>query len=135
MGRGFGVTLIALTIGGLVAVGATARGVNDGVPAPSSFRLGDGSAGCVFDGTRLACRGASTSSAVVLDAQGRTRASRQRVDWDASTPVLRWTESWFNGVFSCRVAVTTIVCSTADGGLLAVGGARIAGGHGAAALP
>jgi hypothetical protein len=129
------VTLIAVAIGGLLAVGATARGLNDGVPAPSSFRLGDGSAGCVFDGTRLACRGASTSSTVVLDAEGRTRASRQRVEWDGSTPVLRWTESWFNGVFSCHVAVTTIVCSTADGGLLAVGGGQIAGGHATSMLP
>jgi hypothetical protein len=135
MGRGFGVTLIALAIGGLLAVGATARSMNDGVPAPSSFRLGDGSAGCVFDGTKLACRGASTSSTVVLDDHGRTRASRQRVDWNASTPVLRLTESWFNGVFSCRVDVTTIVCSSADGGQLAVGAARVAGGHATATLP
>jgi hypothetical protein len=135
MGRGLGTTLVALATGGLLAVGATARGTSDGVPAPSSFRLGDGSAGCVFDGTRLACRGASNSSTVVLDSEGRTRASRQRVDWDPSTPVLRWTESWFSGVFSCRVDVRTIVCSTADGGLLAVGRAQIAGGHAAATLP
>jgi hypothetical protein len=135
MGRGLGVTFVALAIGGLLAVGATARGVNDGVPAPSSFRLGDGSAGCVFDGTKLACRGSATSSTVVLDAAGRTRASREHVAWDASTPVLRRTETWFNGVFSCSVDATTIVCSTADGGLLAVGGARIAGGHAAATLP
>jgi hypothetical protein len=135
MGRGLVVTLTALAVGGLLAVGATARGTTEGLPAPASFRLGDGSAGCVFDGTKLACRGVSTSSTVVLDAEGRTRASRERVEWDGLTPVLRWTESWFNGVFSCHVDVTTIVCSTTDGGLLAVGGGRIAGGHAVATLP
>jgi hypothetical protein len=135
MGRGLGVTLIALAIGGLLAVGATAHGTNDGVPAPSSFRLGDGSAGCVFDGTTLACRGAATSSTVVLDSEGRTRSSRQRVEWNTSTPVLRLTESWFNGVYSCAVDSTTIVCSSVDGGQLAVGGTRIAGGHAASTLP
>jgi hypothetical protein len=58
----------------------------------------------------------------VLDVQGRTRASRQNVEWDASTPVLRWTESWFNGAFSCRLDGRTIVCTTPGGGLLAVDG-------------
>jgi hypothetical protein len=135
MGRGLGVTLIVLTIGGLLAVGATARGTNDGVPAPASFRLADGSAGCAFDGMKLACRSASSPSAVALDGEGRTRASRERVAWDASTPVLLRTESWFNGAFSCRVADATIVCSTTDGGLLAVDGSRIAAGHAVATLP
>jgi hypothetical protein len=122
MGRGLGVCVIAIAIGGLLAVGATARGTNDGVPAPAAFRLGDGSAGCAFDGTKLACRSASASLAVVLDDRGRTRSSRQRVKWNASTPVLRRTESWFNGIFSCRVEGEMIVCSTTDGGLLAVTG-------------
>jgi hypothetical protein len=135
MGRGLVVTLTVLAVGGLLAVGATARGTNDGVPAPASFRLGDGSAGCVFDGAKLSCRGMSASAAVVLDGRGRTRASREPVTWDASTPALHRTESWFNGVFSCRVDDTTIVCSTSDRGLLAVAGARIAGGHAVATLP
>jgi len=107
---------MTLAVGGLVAVGATARDTAGGVPAPSTFRLGDGSAGCAFDGTKLACRSASSASAVVLDADGRTRAARERVAWDTSTPVLRRSESWFNGVFTCSVHDTTIVCSTVDGG-------------------
>jgi hypothetical protein len=124
----------ALALGGLLAVGATARGTESGVPAPASFRLGNGSAGCAFDAGRLACRGAASAPAVVLDAEGRTRASRERVTWDASTPVLRQTERWFNGVFSCSADATTIVCSTIDGGMLAVG-TRSAGGHAASTLP
>jgi hypothetical protein len=124
----------ALALGGLLAVGATARSTDNGVPAPASFRLGNGAAGCAFDGTRLACRGAASAPGVVLDAAGRTRASRERVTWDSSTPVLRQTERWFNGVFSCSAEATTIVCSTVDGGMLAVG-RQSAGGHAAATLP
>ena len=135
MGRGLVLTLIALAIGGLLAVGATARGLNSGTPAPSAFRLGDGSAGCSFDGAQLACRSRSAATGVVLDADGRSRSSREPVAWDASTPVLRWTESWFNGVFTCTVEGTTIVCSTVDGGMLAVDAHGFGGGHAAATLP
>jgi hypothetical protein len=134
VGRGLLAILLALALGGLLAVGATARGTTSGVPAPSTFRLGDGSAGCVFDGTRLACRSASAPT-VVLDSEGRTRASRQRVAWDSSTPVLHRTESWFSGVFTCSVDDTTIVCSTVDGGMLAVDAYGVAGGHATATLP
>jgi hypothetical protein len=122
MGKGIGVSLAVLALGGLLAVGATARSTTSGVPAPAAFRLADGSAGCAFDGRKLTCSGATSSPSVVLDDGGRTRAARGRVDWNASTPVLRWTEGWFNGVFSCRVADRTIVCTTTDGGLLAVDG-------------
>jgi hypothetical protein len=135
VGKGLVLTSIALVLGGLLAVGATARGTDSGSPAPAAFRLGDGSAGCVFDGTRLACSSRSSAAGVVLDAQGRTRASRERVAWDASTPVLQWTEGWFNGVFTCKVDGTTIVCSTVDGGMLAVEAHSFGGGHAAATLP
>lgn len=135
MGKGIGVILTALAVGGLLAVGATARDTSTGVPAPASFRLADGSAGCAFDGAKLACSGAASSPTVVLDDRGRTRAARHRVEWDASTPVLRWTESWFNGVFSCRLDERTILCTTTDGGFLAVDGARVTGGHAVATLP
>jgi|SRR5215210_6671723 len=134
-GRIFLAFLGVVAIGGLLAVGATARGTSAGSPAPAAFRLADGSAGCAFDGTTISCRGRSTGT-VVMDAEGRTHASSDEVEWNASTPVLLRTESWWNGPFGCRVDDATIVCTTVDGGMLAVDERGIGGGHAAnATLP
>jgi hypothetical protein len=112
MGRVVRFTMVGLLAGGLLAVSGTARTTGaGGVPAPAAFRLGDGSAGCGFDGERLACRSASMTSAVVLDGGGSSPTDDVDVVWTSTTPVLRQTESWWHAGFSCAVDDGAIVCS------------------------
>ena len=111
-------TLIAAALGGLLAVAATARGTGAGTPAPAAFKLADGSAGCAFDGNRLACRAEGATSAVVLAADGRSEAADVDVRWDSSTSVLHRAERWFHGAFACGVDDgDTIRCSASHGSL------------------
>ena len=133
MGRALLLTLLAATVGGLLAVGATARGTGHGAPAPAAFRLADGSVGCAFDGSRLACRSRDAATAVVLEADGGSEADDVDVAWDASTPVLLRAESWWHGGFSCSVADTDVVCDRGAGsisvGPAGLGGASSAVSH------
>jgi hypothetical protein len=120
------VASFAAVLGGLLAVSGTAGPVSAGTPATAAFRLADGSAGCAFEGSRLACS-AREGTAVVMDAGGRTEAERVDVEWTSQTTVLRSSERWLHGSFSCRVASREIVCTTLSGGLLVAGTTRIAG--------
>ena len=131
MGRVVRFTMLGLLAGGLLAVSGTARttGVG-GVPAPAAFRLSDGSAGCAFDGGRLACRAASFPTAVALDSEGRSEPTDAEVAWDETTPVLRLSESWWHGDFSCQVVDIDLVCAAESGSIsvaaTGVGGASSA---------
>jgi hypothetical protein len=104
MGRGLLIALLAAVVLGTaaVSVGAKTPGVGEGTPAPAAFRLSDGSAGCAFDGSRLACATAA-GRGVVLDEDGSSHPAPGAVTWDETTPVLRRTASWWHGGFSCRV--------------------------------
>jgi hypothetical protein len=125
MGRVTLLTLLAIVAGGLLAVSSAARPGAAGDPAPASFRLTDGSAGCAFDGSRLTCSSRSGTTAV-LEEDGSSRPSERAVTWDAGTRVLRRTESWWHGGFSCRVAGDEIVCER-ENGSIAVGGRSVGG--------
>lgn len=116
MGRIAVFTLLAALAGALLAVSGGARPGTAGEPAPAAFRLLDGSAGCAFDGTRVACSSRAGRTAV-LEADGTSHPSDESVTWDASTPVLRQTESWWHGGFSCRVAEDAIVCDHGNGSI------------------
>jgi hypothetical protein len=118
MGRVLRLTMLGLLVGGLLAVSGTARttGVG-GTPAPAAFRLADGSAGCAFDGERLACRSAASPTAVVLEADGSSQPTDTAVAWDEDTPVLWQTESWWHGGFSCRVVDAVLVCASGRGSI------------------
>jgi hypothetical protein len=125
MGRIVVLTLLALLAGGLLAVSGGAQPSASGEPAPAAFRLLDGSAGCSFDGSRLACS-SRTGRTAVLESDGSSHPSAEAVEWDASTPVLRRTESWWHGGFSCRVAGEEILCER-ERGSIAVGADTIGG--------
>jgi hypothetical protein len=114
-----------LLAGGLLAVSGGAHPGSAGEPAPAAFRLLDGSAGCSFDGARLACSSQQGGTAV-LEGDGSSHPSTERAAWDSSTPVLRRTESWWHGGFSCRVAGEEIVCERGHGSI-AVGGDGVGG--------
>jgi hypothetical protein len=116
MGRIMLLTLLAALAGGLLAVSGAAMTSSAGEPAPAAFRLADGSAGCVFDGSQLACS-SRTGATVVLDEDGSSRPADESVDWDASTPVLRRAESWWHGGFGCRVDDDDIVCERDNGSI------------------
>lgn len=127
MGRGLLIALLAAVVLGTLAVssGAGTPAGLDGTPAPATFRLSDGSAGCAFDGSRLACATAG-GRGVVLEADGDSSPAPKAVTWNEATPVLQRTESWWHGGFSCRVA-GGIVCERGSGsisvGAEGVGGA------------
>ena len=126
MGRGLLVALLAAVVLGMLAVSGNARtGATGGSPAPAGFRLSDGSAGCAFDGFRIACATVS-GRGVVLEEDGDSHPATGTVAWDDSTPVLKRTESWWHGGFSCRVD-GDIVCARGNGsisvGAEGVGGA------------
>ncbi len=125
MGRIGVITLLALLAGGLLAVSSGAQPSSSGEPAPAAFRLLDGSAGCSFDGSRLTCSSHEGATAV-LEEDGSSHPSAEAARWDASTPVLRRTESWWHGGFSCRVAGEEIVCER-EHGSIAVGGDGVGG--------
>ncbi|HJV29977.1 MAG TPA: hypothetical protein VJ645_05610, partial [Gaiellaceae bacterium] len=117
MRRGLLIGLLAAVTLGILAVSGAARTPGgDGTPAAAAFRLSDGSAGCAFDGTRLACATASLPTGVVLEADGSSRPATHAVLWDETTPVLRRTQSWWHGGFSCRVS-DGIVCTRASGSI------------------
>lgn len=128
MSRGLLIALLTAVVLGTAAVSGTARtpGAGGGTPAPAAFRLSDGSAGCAFDGSRLACA-TSGGRGVVLEADGSSHPATSAVTWDDTTPVLRRTASWWHGGFSCRVE-GELVCERGDGSI-SVG----AGGVGGAA--
>ena len=133
MRRGLLVALLAAVVVGALAVSGAARapGSADGTPAPAAFRLSDGSAGCAFDGARLAC--ATTSGrGVVLEADGSSHPALSAVSWDETTRVLNRTESWWHGGFSCRVA-GGIVCERGNGSISV--GARSVGGAASSFTP
>jgi hypothetical protein len=125
MGRGLLIALLAAVVLGTLAVSGNARTDAAGTPAPAAFRLSDGSAGCAFDGSRLACA-TDAGRGVVLEADGGSHPATSAVTWDEATPVLQRTESWWHGGFSCRVEVG-IVCERGNGsisvGAEGVGGA------------
>ena len=127
MGRVVLFVLLAV-LAGLLAVSGTARTLGaDGTPAPAAFQLADGSAGCVYDGERIACKTASMTSAVVLEPDGSSAVEAVEVDWNDATPVLRSTESWWHDGYSCRIADAELLCERGSG-TIAVG----RGGVGAA---
>jgi hypothetical protein len=127
MGRGLLIALVAALAVGTAAGSGAARapGGGGGMPAPAAFRLSDGSAGCAFDGTRLACASAA-GRGVVLEPDGSSHPAPRAVTWDETTPVLARTDSWWHGGFSCRVDVD-LVCERESGsisvGVRGVGGA------------
>jgi hypothetical protein len=120
------VALLAATAAALAAASSVAAGGSSGLGA---FRLDDGSVGCrLLDAGTLACRGAGRERAVVLAADGSSRAGDVAVDPSEDTPVLLSAESWWQGAFSCRVRAAVVTC-TAGGGAItvapgAVGGVR-----------
>jgi hypothetical protein len=118
--RGLGVLLGVAALAGLVAVSGTAQPRDGGVPAEAAFRLADGSAGCVYVDGRMACRTERMSEAVVLAPDGAISVGSLPVSWTSETTVLRPTESWWHGDFTCRVAERRLVCGTLSGGTLAV---------------
>ena len=117
MGRGLSVACLAAVLLGTLAVSGSAgtSGGVGGTPAPAAFRLSDGSAGCAFDGSRLACATVA-GRGVVLEADGSSRPARSAVTWDETTPVLLRTESWWHRGFSCRVD-GGIVCDRGNGSI------------------
>jgi hypothetical protein len=132
MGRVVLFVLLA-ALAGLLAVSGTARTLGaDGAPAPAAFRLADGSAGCAFDGDRIACKTASMTSAVVLEPDGSSAVEDVEVEWNDATLVLRSTESWRHDGYSCRVA-DELVCERGSG-TIAVGRGGV-GGASSATLP
>jgi hypothetical protein len=122
------VALLAATAAAaaLAAASSVAAG---GSSALGALRLDDGSVGCrLLDAGTLACRGAGRERAVVLAADGSSRAGDVAVDPSEDTPVLLSSESWWQGAFSCRVRAAVVTC-TAGGGAItvapgAVGGVR-----------
>ena len=116
-------TAVAATAAfGLLAVTGVAGTRGSGDPAPSAFRLADGSAGCNFLGSgEIACRATGSPSPLVLEPDGDVRADDVAVRWDDSTPVLRAAESWWHGGFSCGAAHGRLACSTLSGGRIEVG--------------
>jgi hypothetical protein len=97
MGRGLLVAVLVAVVGGALAVSGTARTTGGGTPERASFRLVGGSAGCTYDAGRLACGTRETGG-----------------DWVDARTVLRPTESWWHGAFSCRVVAHRPVCSSLD---------------------
>jgi hypothetical protein len=119
---------IASALAGLAAVsGSALPSARFGEPAPASFRLRDGSAGCRFFASgEIACRAADTASSLVLEPEGSSLIAHRNVAWSADTAVLDEGESWWNGSVSCRVADATIACSTLAGGTIEVAADRLA---------
>lgn len=94
MGRGLLVVLLAAVLGGALAVSGTARTTGGGTPGRASFRLADGSAGCTFDAGELVCGTRETGGS-----------------WVDATTVLRPTQSWWHGGFTCRVVTERLDCT------------------------
>jgi hypothetical protein len=126
MGRGLLIVLFAALAVGVLAVSGAARtpGGGAGTPAPAAFRLSDGSAGCAFDGSRLACA-TDGGRGVVLEADGSSHPAPRAVTWNETTPVLQRAESWWHGRFSCRVE-GRLVCERGSGSI-SVGAGGVGG--------
>ena len=126
MGRGLLIALLAALAVGTAAVSGAARtpGGEGGTPAPAAFRLSDGSAGCAFDGSRLACATA-TGRGVVLEPDGSSHPAPRAVTWDETTPILRRTASWWHGGFTCHVEID-LVCERGSGSI-SVGAGGVGG--------
>src|SRR5918995_1538930 len=135
MGGGFLPFAWAAAPGGLLAGPGPAAPVPGGAPASAAFRLPDGSAGCAFDGEKLACRALRDTTAVVMDTSGQTEAEHVDVEWSNATTVLRSSERWWHGGFSCGVEEREIVCTTLSGGMLVAGASLIAGAAPPVATP
>ena len=118
--RGLAAFVAVAVLGGLLAVSGTATTRDSGVPADTAFRLRDGSAGCAYADGRVACRTNGMREATVLAADGSTSVGDVPVSWTAETTVLRSTESWWHGGFTCRFSGRRIVCTTMHGGTIAV---------------
>lgn len=129
------VTFLAVLACGLLAVTAIASsGLSGGTPAPASFRLADGSAGCrLVAANELACRTKGIGASVVLRSDGSSRVAHVDVTWTRATPVLRAGEQWWHAGFVCRVDRGRAYCTAGDGSV-AAGRARI-GGVAAATSP
>jgi hypothetical protein len=125
--RGLLALALVAVVGGLLAVSGAARTSRDGTPAEAAFRLADGSAGCAYADGRVACRTATMAAAAVLEGDGSTLLDGVPVAWDEQTTVLRSTESWWHGDFSCRLAEGNLVCTSLSGGMIAVGKGRLSG--------
>jgi hypothetical protein len=98
MRRGFLIGFVAAVALGTLAVSGAARTPGgDGTPAPAAFRLADGS----------------------------SRPATHAVVWDETTPVLRRTESWWHGGFSCHVE-DRLVCERGNGSI-SVGAGGVGG--------
>ena len=113
-----------MVLGALAVSGGARTPGLSGTPAPAAFRLSDGSAGCAFDGSSLACATAGGKGAV-LEADGDSHPAAGAVTWNEVTPVLQRTESWWHGGFSCRVA-DGIVCERGSGSI-SVGAGGVGG--------
>ena len=124
---GASVAATAAAFGLLAVTGVAGTSAGGGDPAPATFRLADGSAGCAYLASgELACRTADSRRALVLDAEGDVRPDEAEVGWTDSTPVLLPAESWWHGDYSCRVVRAALRCTSVAGGVLEVGRARAA---------
>lgn len=103
---------LGLALPGAAAVsGVAGTQAPGGAPAPASFRLSDGSAGCAFDRSgSLACRRAGAQTSLVLEPDGTVHKRRADVSWTRATTVLLPGESWWNGGVSCLAGEGTVTC-------------------------
>ena len=88
--------------------------------ATASFRLGDGSIACAYESGTILCATSGVRATVVLERDGDSRATRRNVAWDASTPALRRTESWWHDGFTCKAQAGGLQCATVSGGAIFV---------------
>ena len=113
--------LLALVLG----VGAVSAPPTS--PAHAAFRLPDESAACAYERGALLCSARSVTGTVVLERDGDTRATRRAVAWDARTPVLRRTESWWHAGFTCGAQADGLRCATLSGGAIFITPQRLGG--------
>ena len=133
MGRIGVLTLLAASVGGLLAVSGIAGTNTSGAPAPAAFRLSDGSAGCAFDGGRLTCS-ARDGTTAVLEADGSSAPSGERVGWNAATPVLQRASSWWHAGYGCRVEDDAVLCER-ENGSITVGAGGVGGASSSVSAP
>lgn len=126
--RRVSIVFVVLLAGGVLAVaGIAGTGEPAGDPAPVTFRLADGSAGCRLVTSReLACRTSGIEAAVVLANDGSSYVSHVDVAWNQRTRVLRAGQVWWHAGFLCRVDRNRVHCTAGDGSV-AAGRTRIGG--------
>ena len=116
-------TIASLCLCAFALVGST--GSNAAPRTDASFRLADGSAACAaLRSGAVVCRSTAAPKAMVLTADGTSRAAEVAVKWDESTPVLLASESFWIGRISCRALATAIQCTT-HGSTISVGKRRV----------